>query len=534
MQSYVGSFAQPTSTGNQSITALSFTPQLVIFNICSNLTSAGYAAGVTYSMGAATSSSNQYWVSGSLTNATTDYTGYQYYTLSDCIGVYNSSGIISLASLVSLNSNGFTIDWTTVDSTARIVNYIAIGGISNAYVGYMTHPSTTGNSSTTGVGFQPDVVMVMPVMGTTQQPPTTADVNQFKFGVAYFNSTQAGSTATVALTGSDTTTTNQVAKPVAAIASAGTASNVATFVSMDSGGFTLDYTTSTALRYSFFIALKGVQNAIGTITQPSSTGNVSVSGLSFTPSLVFLSSGDAVSSTSPSSPGYFSFGAGNANGQFGGWYGGSTGSATVDSSCGIGTTSIFGSAVPNGASPTTKAAASLSSLQAGGFTVDFATTDGTAREIYYFALGYDVTTQTQSGLSRITVSTDHTQAGISRITATTTNTQSGLSRITVSTTKTQSGVGRITSTTTQTQSGVANIVASGVTTQTQTGVSRITATTDQTQTGVARVQIVTIHTQSGLSRISIVTARTQTGISNIIGIPQSVVWWPPPSAKRRG
>lgn len=99
--------------------------------------------------------------------------------------------------------------------------------------------------------------------------------------------------------------------------------------------------------------------------------------------------------------------------------------------------------------------------------------------------------------------------------ATTTQTQTGITRITASTSRTQTGVSRVTSSTTKTQTGKANIVVTGTTTKTQIGVARITASTTRTQTGKARITASTTRTQTGVSRIGLITGKTQTGIARI-------------------
>lgn len=469
MQTYVGSFSAPTSTGNQSVTSLSFTPQLILFNITSTNTSVGTQAAMTYSFGAAASSSNQWWVGAATTNATTDFTGEEWYDETYCIGVLNTSGsVVAKASLSSFNSNGFTLDWAAV-SAAYIVNFIAIGGVADAYVSYLTTTTSTGNQAITGVGFQPDIVFVFPFQ-STQAPPTTSAQAQAKIGFGAFNSSQQGCSLMTTDVGSDTSYTYQRAEALASCTSSGTASNDATFVSMNSGGFTLDFTTATYARSSYFIALKGVQSQIGTITQPSSTGNQSVTGLSFEPSLVLLWSANKASSTSITTPAYFSIGAGTSSAQFAAWIGESSGSTTVSTSADIDHSNIIKMYSPNGASPTLNAAANLSSLGTSSFTLDWTTTNSTGAEVYYVALGQLLTTQTQTGKGRIQITDTKTQTGKARIQVKTLQTQTGKARIQITDLKTQQGKARIQATTTHTLNGVARIQQKTI--QTQTGLAR--------------------------------------------------------------
>lgn len=83
---------------------------------------------------------------------------------------------------------------------------------------------------------------------------------------------------------------------------------------------------------------------------------------------------------------------------------------------------------------------------------------------------------------------------------TTTQTQTGVSRISAITAKTQTGVSRITATTQKTQTGKATLI---------TGASR-------TQTGKANIKVTTAKTQTGVARVGKTVSRTQTGVANIV------------------
>lgn len=103
-------------------------------------------------------------------------------------------------------------------------------------------------------------------------------------------------------------------------------------------------------------------------------------------------------------------------------------------------------------------------------------------DISFFVWGSDlIQDRTQTGKSRITVTTDRTQTGKGRITATTDRTQAGLSRITITTDRTITGKAQI----------------SGDVDRLQTGKSAILRTTDRTQTGKASLVSSTFRTITG-------------------------------------
>ncbi len=131
------------------------------------------------------------------------------------------------------------------------------------------------------------------------------------------------------------------------------------------------------------------------------------------------------------------------------------------------------------------------------------------------ASGNTTTTQTITGVSRITKTVAQTITGVARITKTVAQVITGKARIIVTTPQTVTGKSRIQVTTSRTITGVANIVSGGATTQTITGVSRITATTTRTETGVARIQKAVTRTITGLSRIMKVVGQTITGKARI-------------------
>lgn len=121
--------------------------------------------------------------------------------------------------------------------------------------------------------------------------------------------------------------------------------------------------------------------------------------------------------------------------------------------------------------------------------------------------------QTITGLARITASTTQTITGKARITATTTQTITGKARVEKTATQTITGKSRITQTVTQTITGLARITKS--VTRTITGVARIEKSTSQTITGKARITVTTLKTITGVARITKTVTQTITGLARI-------------------
>src|SRR5207244_5441114 len=80
---------------------------------------------------------------------------------------------------VSNNADGFTVNVVTADATSRRVFYLALGGLTNAVVGnYQTPATTTGNQTITGLGFQPDLLMVLSYGGPLSSSPAQSDTEE--------------------------------------------------------------------------------------------------------------------------------------------------------------------------------------------------------------------------------------------------------------------------------------------------------------------------------------------------------------------
>ena len=69
------------------------------------------------------------------------------------------------AELTSFDSDGFTLNWTTNESRADIIYYVALGGsdLTNALASSFTLTTGAGSQSVTGLGFQPDFLMFLSI-----------------------------------------------------------------------------------------------------------------------------------------------------------------------------------------------------------------------------------------------------------------------------------------------------------------------------------------------------------------------------------
>jgi hypothetical protein len=392
LSSRCGTITQPTSTGNQSITGLGFRPNIIYF-FSTYQTSAGSDTSQSAILtGVAVSSSNRLASTANIVNGTNSGGNYHYTDRCIVFGSNSAASVLASADLVSMDADGFTINWTVADSTQRIIGYLALGSpkINYAYAGSKVEATATGNQSTTGFGFGPDVVIEFHTYPTATAPPQAVQGAGASMAprLNFMKSPQERAFSYVALA-SGGTGNGLGQRTNLCFGRASTAASflsLADFASMDSGGFTVNWSSVNQARYSFYGGFNGTNCAIGKLDQPGSTGNQSITGLGFTPTAVLFASFNRVANTSAvTGDGDFSIGGATSSSQR--WaFGVGRQSATnvrnsrfSDSKCiQLQTTS---------ASVTLNAQADFVSFDTNGFTINWDTVDATAREVIYMALG---------------------------------------------------------------------------------------------------------------------------------------------------
>jgi hypothetical protein len=382
MSAKVGNFAQPTAVNASfPVTGVGFVPKAIVL-LATDETGIGVSTNWVGYAGMATSTTNRAAISTIQLTATN--TAQRSMDDTKVLKIVNTVGTTLVAAdLVSLDADGFTLNFSTVDLVARIVGYIALGGsdLTNVFVKTF---KPTGNSNTaqtfTGVGFKPDAAFHIGSSQGTVPPSTDGGSSELDFGFW-----------TAALSKIATATPNAATQSIQnsnALDRQG-GSEVATLTSFDSDGFTLTFTASTSVKYHAALCLKGGQYKVGVFNQATGTGNQSVTGVGFTPAGLLVASINRVSqSTVYTTSSRISFGAASSStARFSIWSGG--GNAGVQDND-TDTGKII-NMITEGATPTTNAAADFVSNDSDGFTINNTTADATAREIIYLAMGSNVT-----------------------------------------------------------------------------------------------------------------------------------------------
>lgn len=378
LSAYVGSLACPAATGNQSVTGLGFQPKLVLFYTINRTTDGTDTIGPYAAYGAAVSSTNRFALGSD------DITGSAWQTASKCVTMQNAGTITYQADFVSMDSGGFTINWSTV-SSGVIVQYLALGGtdLASVTIQEFTCPAATGNQSTTGVGFKPDAVLFFSV-GNPTAPPSHDDVGGNQQGCGCMTSAAQWVSAYGNSANSDS---YQGTASCIAIVQNDAKSMEAKYVSLDSDGFTLNWTTVSSGAYVWAICLKGPQFYAGSFSKPTATGNSSVTGLGFQPAAELFSTFGHTATTailSNSNNIKNSFGAAVSSTQRGmqgnDGYPSSQYNVMDRTKC----VEFYSSA---SGSSTVLGAADFVSQDSGGFTLNWTTVDASAEQILYLAIG---------------------------------------------------------------------------------------------------------------------------------------------------
>jgi len=164
----VGSFNLDTTRTvgqTQSVTGVGFQPKIVLFWWSGSTATGDNVGGGTYNIGfgAAISSSSRLNVVGfSVDDAATSNTGVSQYK-TDCIRCNTAPAVVDgIADFYSMDADGFTLVMDDQFSNAYRISYLALGGddLTDVYMGSGSTPTSTGNYDVTGVGFQPDALLI--------------------------------------------------------------------------------------------------------------------------------------------------------------------------------------------------------------------------------------------------------------------------------------------------------------------------------------------------------------------------------------
>jgi hypothetical protein len=288
---YIGRLTTPTSTGSVSYAGVGFTPKVIIFFSRGDATGHGttltQAEQMFGALGRTGAGAISQWSSTrfSADAANPSQARGQFSTTQCCNHQASSTTTLFAGTATSIDTDGFTISWTTVNATARVVDYVAIGGTNiSASVGNFNNLAAVGAQSITGVGFVPSFLLFKSdfASGTVHDDLGVCSANLTQWAVSNFDANASAPTNSRTIW-SDTKALYRWG--------AGAAQYEAAVTSMDSDGFTINCTANDAnIRPYGYIAFFGV-SAYPTIIQSAGAAETrSYTGASFTPNFLFVAS----------------------------------------------------------------------------------------------------------------------------------------------------------------------------------------------------------------------------------------------------
>lgn len=387
-----GTITSPTSTGNAAFTGIGFQPKALIL-IFEKQTTSGTGVSFIHGMGFGISSSSRRAISSVFLDAVSGGTinMARAQSNSSILYAYNttsgSTSAFLVADLVSFDSDGFTLNFTTVQASGYLVSYIAFGGVdlTNVAIKDVRAPASTGSQAYTGVGFQPDMLITISNSDTSAGPGSSHNSGaRATMGLGISGTNKAAHSVSDDNSGKKYAKVQKTGITMAADVITPSILYEASLTSLDSDGFTWNWVTTSANRYTFVLCLKGGLYKVGTFNQSTSTGNQSVTGIGFQPLGIMLLSTNVASSTSVSTGAKFSMGgASSSSSRFSTWLGASGDPSVADHY--HDTEKVL--RVLTEGTPTEVTTADYVSNDSDGFTINNSAVDGTSREVLYFAFG---------------------------------------------------------------------------------------------------------------------------------------------------
>lgn len=247
LQAAVGSVVLGNQNVESHVNTLSFQPGLVFFGGCTDASSSSVGSQAQLTFGAATSSANYGHGFRATDNVSTSATIAM--VSSNRVGsrVWGS-GITYTVEATSFDSEGFSLYPRDGNGLSDEIGYLALYlGDRSVWVGGIDSPTSTGNQSITSPGFTPQWGMIgTNVLAAYDSRDTTG--NSGSLGLSSFTSTEEFAFAIASEDNSSTGDNESQGDSASALIDThtGTRRDEANFVSFDTTGWTLNFTTAGA------------------------------------------------------------------------------------------------------------------------------------------------------------------------------------------------------------------------------------------------------------------------------------------------
>lgn len=305
----VGSFDPINTTGTQTVNlngGKTWTPKAILFFTAGSSTTSGTWYGRIHQIiGFTAGPTNSYAVSGaSADNVATSDTARR--VSAKAISLVDPAAAVGFeCDLQSFNAGGFTLNYTTNAAWGDTqIMYVALGGDIQAEVLNWQTGTVSGNKSVSTGTFQPDTVFHAMATGQTAVPSGSA---HHLFGWGAMNSVGEQWTVAIAsednvVSSSDTYRYQRTSFCLAGVDINGGIDPQASYVSMNSNGFTVNFATApSAASQVASLCIKGVKSSIFSYSKPTGTAPAlnSVTAPGFQPALALTATYGLAASASP-------------------------------------------------------------------------------------------------------------------------------------------------------------------------------------------------------------------------------------------
>ena len=336
-----GTFSSPGSTGNDTVALSNFTgvtPKVLIVwaSHADSTDGNGPLTTAALSFGVAASSTERAVVAIRSENGQATSDSWRYQDNTKVATILDSGGTRKEeADFVSFGTNEFTLNWTTVDSVHWRYNYLALGGddLTDVYLDAFLSPTSNGSQARTGVGFEPTSLITFSTMSATAGPLLNT------WGILGLGIHDGTNSTALAVTSRDAVGTSDTVRAMDSsfvhLANAdGTTWEKASVTSLDSDGYTLDWTTTrTTAAIHYVLCLRGPQMQRMVVNQPA-TNTTATRSVGFAPKAALSFSAMAPSSASINDDGRAAVGGWDSSNKqaSAGWMD-ANGQATTDADC---------------------------------------------------------------------------------------------------------------------------------------------------------------------------------------------------------
>lgn len=370
------------ASGDTTVSGLAFTPNVVMLAYTYATADGPSQTTVQWAYGIKTTSEEMsFGIRGGQGSASRE----GHHTNNACLRLTNGAGGNTDRATCALTADGFTLTHST-GSTAIRVNWRAMAVTAAKLVSFETN-TTTADQQVTGAGFRPDATMFFTSgILTTSLSTTSTSGGHPGMGFAASDTVEVGNGVSMIASNLNNTGSQSNSKLIYVPTDTGMWLE-GDVKSIDADGITIQYATVQASpMIGWLLFLQGVSANAGSFNQPTSNGNSVVSGIGFSQKLIGLMSNCLVANTGQQVDARIAVGSATSG---------------VDTASGIAsnggnnrtgqwiqsTQAIECRTAAASANPVLQSTGATSNFGAGTWTLTWSTTDATARQILWYALG---------------------------------------------------------------------------------------------------------------------------------------------------